>query len=53
MTSTLNEIIDAMKSTRSGGLNFFNQTVGLPSYTFIGNKLRPKKISEGNVISSI
>jgi hypothetical protein len=38
MSSTLNEILDAMKSSHSGGLKFFNNVTGLPPLTFIGKK---------------
>ena len=36
MTSTLNEIIDAMKTpVAGGGLNFLKSITGLPPFTFV------------------
>ena len=38
MTSSINEILDAMRATNCGGLTFFNRIPGLPPLTFIGEK---------------
>jgi hypothetical protein len=35
-TSSVNEILDAMRATHAGGLTFFNRIPGLPPLTFIG-----------------